>query len=141
MIVSFLLRKTTENLKHFVSSGTLERRIEMQKRLLMAACLAVCLEDSVCRQGPAASVAIPRPPVGSTYKRQQEDKEEKKNVAARAEKIQRIASAEFEALQVRTISFIGPLLAFLSSDLLWTYGNTREKIQKCAICEHVMMNT
>ena len=90
----------------------------MQKRLLMAACLAVCLEDSVCRQGPAASVAIPRPPVGSTYKRQQEDKEEKKNVAARAEKIQRIASAEFEALQVRTtISFIGLLLALLSSDL------------------------
>ncbi len=90
----------------------------MQKRLLMAACLAVCLEDSVCRQGPAASVAIPRPPVGSTYKRQQEDKEEKKNVAARAEKIQRIASAEFEALQVRTtISFIGLLLALLSLDL------------------------
>jgi len=95
---------------------TLER--EMQKRLLMAACLAVCLEDSVCRQGPAASVAIPRPPVGSTYKRQQEDKEEKKNVAARAEKIQRIDSAEFEALQVRTtISFIGLLLALVSSDL------------------------
>ena len=48
-------------------------------------------------------------------------------MAARAEKIQRIASAEFEALQVRMISFIGPLLALLSSDLLWTYGKTTAK--------------